>query len=243
MRILILGGTGEAAALARALAGRPDLAVTTSLAGRTREPLPLPGEVRVGGFGGAGGLEVFLRETGVERVIDATHPFAARISANAARACAAAEIPRLRLLRPPWTPRPGDRWHEVADAAAAARLLPALGRSAFLTLGHGELEAFAGLEGVRLVVRTIEPPAGPPPVAARWIHARSPFRLADEVALLERHAIDVLVTKASGGEATYPKLAAARALGRPVIMIRRPPPPPGPLVTSVAAALAWLDGG
>jgi precorrin-6A/cobalt-precorrin-6A reductase len=243
MRFLILGGTSEAAALARALAGRPDLSVVTSLAGRTRDPLPLPGEVRVGGFGGAPGLEAFLREEAIARLIDATHPFALRISANAARACEAAGVPRLRLLRPPWPAGPGDRWHEVADAAAAARLLPRLGRCAFLTLGHGDLEAFAALDGVRLVARTIEPPANPPPIEARWIHARGPFRLGDEVALLERHGIDVLVSKASGGEATYPKLAAARALGLPVIMIRRPPPPPGPVVTSVAAALAWLDGG
>jgi precorrin-6A/cobalt-precorrin-6A reductase len=239
-RVLILGGTGEGAELARALAGQGGLETITSLAGRTREPAALPGEVRVGGFGGAAGLEGFLRERAIGRVIDATHPFAARISANAALASAAAGVPRLRLLRPGWTPVPGDRWHEVADADAAARLLPTLGRTALLTLGHRDLAAFARLDGVRLVVRTIEPPGDPPPLDALWLTARGPFRLDEERALLERHRIDVLVTKASGGAATYPKLAAARELGLPVVTIARPAPPPGPVVESVAAALAWL---
>jgi precorrin-6A/cobalt-precorrin-6A reductase len=171
-------------------------------------------------------------------VVDATHPFAATISANAALACARTGRPRLCLLRPLWLRHPDDRWHEAADAADAARLLPELGRRALLTLGHRDLAAFAGLDGVRLVVRTIEPPAVP--LAALHLTARGPFTLADELALFRAHGIDVLVTKASGGAATYAKIEAARLLGLPVLMLRRPPPPPGETVPAVAPALAWL---
>jgi precorrin-6A/cobalt-precorrin-6A reductase len=149
-------------------------------------------------------------------------------------------VPRLRLLRPPWPKQEGDRWHEVDDLAAAAALLPQIGARAFLTVGQKELAAFAGLERVWFLVRTIEPPADLPLKRALCLQARGPFVLPDELTLLRAHKIDVLVTKASGGEATYAKLAAARALGLPVIMVRRPPPPAGPVVSSVAAALAWL---
>ena len=240
MRVLILAGTGEAAGLAEACAGQGGCEVISSLAGRTAAPRALPGEVRVGGFGGAAGLEQFLRAQAVDRLVDASHPFAAQISRHAAVACRAAGVPRLRLLRPPWPRRPGDRWHEVDDLAAAAALLPQIGRRAFLTVGQKDLTAFAGLEGVWLLIRTIEPPAGVPREQALCVQARGPFALPDELALLREHRIDVLVTKASGGEATYAKLAAARRLGLPVIMVRRPPPPEGPVVSSVAAALAWL---
>jgi precorrin-6A/cobalt-precorrin-6A reductase len=240
MRVLILAGTGEAAALAEACAGQGGLEVISSLAGRTAAPRALPGEVRVGGFGGAAGLEQFLRARAVDRVVDASHPFAEQISRHAATACRAAGVPRLRLLRPTWPKQPGDRWHEVDDLAAAAALLPQIGRRAFLTVGHGELAAFAGLERVWLLIRTIEAPAGVPLERALCVQARGPFALTDELALLREHRIDVLVTKASGGEATYAKLVAARSLCLPVIMVRRPPPPEGPVVSSVAAALAWL---
>lgn len=240
-RVLILGGTAEAAELAEACAARSDLDVVSALAGRTRSPRPLPGRVRVGGFGGADGLERFLCAEAVDAVVDATHPFAARIGANAECACRAAGVPRLRLLRPPWPRESGDRWHEVGDPAAAADLLPALGRRAFLTVGHGDLAAFARVEGVWFLVRTIEPPAARRFADAEWLTGRGPFRLDDEIALLRDRAIDVLVSKASGGSATYAKIAAARALGLPVVMVRRPPPPPGPVTDSVAAALAWLD--
>ena len=240
MRVLILAGTSEAAALAEACAGRGDLEVISSLAGRTAAPRALPGEVRVGGFGGAAGLERFLRAQAIDRLIDASHPFAAQIGRHAAAACRAAGVPRLRLLRPPWPKLADDRWHEVATLAEAARLLPEIGQRAFLTVGHKELAAFAGVPRVWFLIRTIEPPAGVPLRRALCLQARGPFALADELALLRAHRIDVLVTKASGGEATYAKLAAARALGLPVIMLRRPPPPAGPVVSSVAAALAWL---
>lgn len=240
-RVLILGGTTEALALAEACAARPHLEVLSSLAGRTRAPTLPSGEVRFGGFGGTEGLARFLIERGIDRLIDATHPFAMRIGAHAEEACRRTQVPRLRLLRPPWQREPDDRWIEVADLAEAARRLPSLGRRAFLTVGHRDLEAFTELD-LWFLVRTIEPPkAALPLVRAHWLGGRGPFAVEDELQLLRTHEIDVLVTKASGGDATYAKLVAARRLGLPVVMIRRPPPPPGAVVASVDAALAWLD--
>jgi precorrin-6A/cobalt-precorrin-6A reductase len=241
-RVLILGGTAEAVALAAACATRPGLAVLSSLAGRTRSPTLPPGEVRMGGFGGADGLARFLIERGIDRLVDATHPFAVRIGAHAEQACRRAQVPRLRLLRPPWPRERDDRWIDVADLPEAAARLPQFGRRAFLTVGHGDLEAFAGLE-LWFLVRTIEPPKAPLPLdRAHWVAGRGPFTVEDELQLLRAHQIEVLVTKASGGDATYAKLLATRLLHLPVLMVRRPPPPPGPVVESVEAALAWLDG-
>ena len=240
VRVLILGGTSEASTLAAACAGRGDLEVISSLAGRTKAPQAPPGEVRVGGFGGAAGLERFLSERAIDRVVDASHPFAEQIGRNAEAACRAAGVPRLRLLRPPWRRQPGDRWVEVADLAEAAGRLPELGRRAFLTIGQQDLDAFADLRDVWLLIRTIERPAEPLPAQAHWVQARGPFTLADELELLSDHAIDVLVTKASGGEVTRAKIEAARQLVLPVLMVRRPPPPAGPVVTTVAEALDWL---
>jgi precorrin-6A/cobalt-precorrin-6A reductase len=236
-RVLILGGTAEALRSAEACAARSDLATITSLAGTTRSPRPPAGEVRVGGFGGRDGLERYLREHRIDRVVDATHPFASRIGRNALKACRAAAVPRIRLLRPPWRRVAGDHWIEVDSLTEAARHLPP-GARVFLSVGSRDLDAFAGLEH-GFVVRSIEPPAVDLP-GSRWLGARGPFRVADELELLRAHAIDVVVTKASGGEATYAKLAAARQLCLQVFMVRRPPPPPGPVVDSVEAVLAWL---
>lgn len=237
-RLLILGGTAEARELAAACA--PRFEVISSLAGRTKAPLRPPGEVRIGGFGGRAGLAAFLAERGIDRVIDATHPFAAQISVHAKRACCELGVPRLRLLRPEWRREPGDRWIEVDDLAAAARRLPDLGHRVFLTVGQRDLEAFAGLD-LWFLVRTIEPPGVLPLKRAHWFAGRGPFRVEDEQALLRRYRIDVLVTKASGGEATHAKLVAARRLALPTLMVRRPPALPGPMVDSVAAALVWLE--
>jgi precorrin-6A/cobalt-precorrin-6A reductase len=239
-RLLILGGTAEAVELARACVARPGLEVISSLAGRTRTPGLPPGEVRIGGFGGAAGLARFLADRRIDRVIDATHPFAAQIGAHAEQACREARVPRVRLLRPPWTRQPGDNWIEVADLAEAAQRLPELGRRVFLTVGHQDLGAFARVD-LWFLVRTIEPPGVLPLRHGQWLAGRGPFAVEDELKLLLAHAIDVLVTKASGGAATYAKLAAARQLGLRVVMIRRPPPSPGPVVDSVEAALAWLE--
>jgi len=169
-RLLILGGTAEAAALARAVAG---MDVVTSVAGRTAPPR-LPGRVRVGGFGGAAGLEEFLRREAVDAVVDATHPFAARISAHAAAACAAAAVPRLMLLRPEWQPVTGDCWIEAADMDDAAARLPGLGRRALLAVGRQELAAFAAVTGVEFVVRLLAE-APPPLPACRVVVGRGPF--------------------------------------------------------------------
>jgi precorrin-6A/cobalt-precorrin-6A reductase len=241
LQLLILAGTTEASALAEACEGRGGLAVISSLAGRTRAPRELPGEVRIGGFGGAEGLASFLRARAIDRLIDASHPFAEQIGRHAEQACRVARVPRLRLLRPPWQRQADDHWVEVADLAEAARRLPEFGRRAFLTVGHKDLGAFASVADVWFLIRTIEPPQGPHLRRALWLQGRGPFLPEAELALLRDHAIDVLVTKASGGEATYAKLAAARRLGLPVIMVRRPPAPPGPVVATVAGALDWLD--
>jgi precorrin-6A/cobalt-precorrin-6A reductase len=237
--LLILGGTAEAAALAEALAGR--LSVTTSLAGRTEQPAPLPGAVRIGGFGGAAGLAAWIAANAVDRVVDATHPFAATISAHAAAACAECRVPLLRLERAAWRREPGDCWIEVEDMASAATALGQLGGRAFLTIGVQELAAFAGLDEVWKLIRVITPPPTSLDLGPHQIlPGRGPFTLEDERRLLRRHGITVLVTKASGGTATVAKLVAARAAGLPVIMIGRPAKPAGTSVETVAAAVAWV---
>ena len=241
--LLILGGTGEAGALARAALARfgERLAVTTALAGRTEHPGPLPGGVRIGGFGGADGLARYLEGHRIDRLVDATHPFATRISAAARLACERASVPRLMLLRPPWRRHALDRWIEVDSVAAAAGIVGRVGRRAFLTVGSSEVASFAGVGGVRFVVRLIDPPRTPLPLRFHQVVlGRGPFTLAAERHLLQRHGIDVLVCKASGGAATEAKIIAARELSLPVVIVRRPPPEPGEAVDTVEAALEWL---
>ena len=236
-RLLLLGGTTESLALAEALAGQAGLEIVTSLAGRTVAHRLPPGEVRVGGFGGAAGLAAYLGAENIALVVDATHPFAATISRNAALACRQTGVPRLQLRRPAWSPEPADRWHDVPDMTAAAAALPALGRTAFLAVGRQELAAFAGLTGLRLIARMV----GPPDISGfEVILARGPFALAEEEALFERTGVDVVVSKNSGGEATFAKILAARQRTLPVVMIRRPPPEAGDTAGSVAEALSWI---
>ncbi|HTY65534.1 MAG TPA: cobalt-precorrin-6A reductase [Alphaproteobacteria bacterium] len=242
-RVLILGGTTEARELAGLAAERwgSRIDLVTSLAGRTAAPARVAGRVRRGGFGGAAGLAEFLRREKIDYLIDATHPFAARISRHAADAAAAADVARLTLTRPPWRPGSGDRWIEVDDAAAAAAQLPALGRRVWLTVGSGDFAAFAGLKGIWFLVRRIDPPAAPLPLRDHTlILGRGPFVVAAERALLAEHRIEVLVCRASGGAATGAKLEAARTARLPVVMIRRPAATAGPAVGSPRAALAWL---
>jgi precorrin-6A/cobalt-precorrin-6A reductase len=242
-RLLILGGTAEAAALARAAAARfgDDLAVTTALAGRTGRPGPIPGQIRIGGFGGPSNLAAYLREHRIDRVIDATHPFAVRISAEARQACGMAGVPFLMMLRPPWRRHPLDRWIEVDDMTAAAGIVARIGLRAFLTIGASEIAAFSAVTGVRFLVRLVDPPRQPLPLRSyEVIVGRGPFALANERHLIARHAIDVLVCKASGGAATCAKLVAAREFSIPVVMARRPPPEPGEAVGTVEEALDWL---
>lgn len=242
-RLLILGGTAEALALAREAAARfgAGLEVITSLAGRTARPRRPAGAVRTGGFGGAQGLAAYLESEGISLVVDATHPFAAEISKSARRACDILDVPRLTLRRPPWPRRPGDRWVEVADMDAAAQRLPALGRRAFLTVGAASLEAFADMAGVWFLVRLIEPPAGPLPLRDyELVLGRGPFAVDDERRLMRGQGIDALVSKESGGSATEPKIAAARELGIPVVMVRRPAAEPGETAADVGQALDWI---
>ncbi len=241
-RLLILGGTREAADLARAVdAGDAgEFEIITSLAGRLPIPPTLPGSVRVGGFGGASGLIRFLQDAKISHVIDATHPFATTISRHALEACGAVGLPRLLLVRPQWQPRAGDRWTEASDFMEAAWLLPRLGRRAFLTIGPGELAAFTGVRDVRFLVRLFVPPTAALPLEDYGVVvARPPFTIDDELTLMRRHRIDLVVSKNSGGT-TEAKLAAARVLDLPVLMIRRPAKPQGARVDSVQAAVDWL---
>jgi precorrin-6A/cobalt-precorrin-6A reductase len=241
-RILILGGTLEARQLAARLRGRADITVTLSLAGRTAAPAAQPVPVRVGGFGGAEGLAAYLRAERIAALIDATHPYAATISANAARAAAVAGVRLLALRRPPWQPVVGDRWTEVADVREAVRALGSAPRRAFLALGRKELAPFGVAPQHHYLVRSVDPVD--PPLAvphATYIVARGPFAEAAERDLLVAHAIDAIVAKNSGGTATYGKIAAARALEIEVILLRRPHLPPVPSVANVAEAAAWLD--
>ncbi|MBP2369105.1 cobalt-precorrin-6A reductase [Pseudonocardia parietis] len=242
--VLVLGGTTEGRAAAAALSAQAGIRVVSSLAGAVRSPRLPDGEVRIGGFGGADGLAGYLRAEGVTAVLDATHPFAAGMTANAAAACAATGIPLVVLRRPGWTPGPGDRWHRVASVADAATalgpLLPGPDGRVLLTTGRGGLAAFAGVDA-RFVVRAVDPP--PPPLPARHtlLLARGPFDLAAERDLFAEIDPHVLVTKDSGGDATAPKLTVARERGIPVVVVDRPPLPRGVTgVGTVADAVAAL---
>ena len=242
-RILILGGTAEAASLAGILSRRSGAEVTTSLAGILPDRPDLPGAVRLGGFGGVCGLKDHLVESRVDVLVDATHPFAGTMAGHAHQAAAAAGVPRIKLLRPMWTMRCGDRWIEVDDASRAAHALARLAPpAALVTLGSRSLEPFARLEGLRLVFRMIAMPATPiDGPGIEIILERGPFDPVDEKTLMIDHGIGALVTRASGGEATEAKIEAARELALPVVMIRRPPPPPGPTVAAVDDVLDWLE--
>lgn len=241
-KILILGGTGEARALAARLV---DMGhdVTTALAGRTQTPLTPAGRLRVGPFGGVAGLADFVKETGFDRLIDATHPYAARISANAVAAARETGVPLIRFVRPPW-PEPVEApWMHAQDIATAAAALP-IGATALLTTGHDGLEAFFARRDVTLHVRLIERPALALPPNASLILARPPFTLAAEMALFGEHRITHLVTKNAGGAATAAKLEAARRLGMTVLMVARPALPPAMEVATLDAAIdaLHLDG-
>jgi len=240
--VLVLGGTTEARELAAALAAHPGVRVTSSLAGRVSRPGALAGRVRIGGFGGADGMAAWIRDHHVTAVVDATHPFARSVTRNAAEATRATGIPLVVLRRPGWQPGPGDRWHLVASQTAAAGLLPELGRRVFLTTGRLGLAAYAHLTDLHFVLRSVEPPEPPMPPRLTALLARGPFTVPEETALLREHRIDVLVTKDSGGTATAAKLTAARHLGLPVVVVRRPPLPDGvSAVPDVPSALALLD--
>ncbi|AFY47720.1 precorrin-6x reductase [Nostoc sp. PCC 7524] len=241
MRVLILGGTGDAAALAARVATIPGIEAIASLAGRTRDPSLPVGNVRVGGFGGAAGLAEYLRQMQVDVLIDATHPFADQITWNAATAAQEVGIPRLMLIRSPWQQVADDRWIEVDSHVAAANVLENKAKRVFLTVGRQELAAFADLKDIWFLMRMIDPPGAdalvPPGVI---LCDRGPFSLENEREIFIQHHIDAIVSKNSGGNATYAKIVAARELGVPVVMIQRPPTPPGEQVADVEGAVTWL---
>ena len=239
MKVLLLGGTGEARRLADDLAA--DHNVVSSLAGRTAAARLPVGELRQGGFGGVSGLISWLVDQRIEAVVDATHPFAATMTAHAVAACAALNLPLLVLRRSGWQEQPGDTWHWAADPAAAAALLPALGGRVFLTIGRQGLAAFADT-GLWTLARCVDPPE-PVPTWCELLLDRGPYELAAELELPRTRQIDVLVTKNSGGDMTAAKLTAARELGVPVVLIERPPLPAGVAVARTAGEVrAWLTG-
>ena len=242
MNILILGGTGEARALAARLVGLGH-EVTTSLAGRTSSPLLPAGKLRVGKFGGIPGLVGYLEACRVDRLVDATHPYAGLISINAVAAAERTGTPLIRFTRPPWPEPPAANWRHVADTAAAAAGLPA-GATALLTTGHDGLADFLARDDLTLAIRLIEPPELTLPRRARLILARPPYTLAGERAFFDREAITHLVSKNSGGAQTAAKLEAARELGIPVIMIERPTYGPAVEVATLGEAVSalHLDG-
>jgi precorrin-6A/cobalt-precorrin-6A reductase len=239
--VLILGGTTEARRLAVRLEGSGHLRTITSLAGRLVDPGAVPGDVRSGGFGGSDALARWITAEGVGVVVDATHPFAAAISRNAAQACAAAGVPLIALRRPGWTPTTGDDWRPADDLADAARQVAARGGRVLLAIGRQEVAAFADVADAWFLIRAIEAPDGPLPPNHELLLARGPYALDDERRLLADRAIDLVVTKDSGGDATRAKLDAAGERGIPVLMVRRPPAPEGPAVVVVDSAVAAAD--
>ncbi|MGY5811078.1 cobalt-precorrin-6A reductase [Rhizobium sp. LEGMi198b] len=241
-RILILGGTTEARQLAEALAARADLDVVLSLAGRTVDPAPQPVPVRSGGFGGAQGLSRYLVDEAIDLLIDATHPFAARISANAAEAATLSGISAFALRRPAWLPVEGDRWRSVQTVSKAIAALGPTPRHVFLAIGRQEAHYANAAPIHHYWVRSVDPVEPPLTVPnVTYIHSKGPFRLEDELVMLRHHHIDVIVTKNSGGSATYAKIEAARQLGIEVIMIERASVADMLAVETVEAALHHID--
>jgi precorrin-6A/cobalt-precorrin-6A reductase len=240
MKVLILGGTGEARELAAALVAHAH-EVTTSLAGRTSEPLLPAGAVRVGGFGGAEGLAAYLRALGVERLVDATHPYADEISANAVAATEQTGVPLVRLMRAPWAEPAGARWRHVGSIEAAAAVLPS-GARVLVTSGHEGLDELLARDDCRFVVRLIEAPERAMPGHAKLLLARPPYDLEGERELMRRERITHLVSKNSGGEQTAAKLEAARELGVEVVMVDRPGYPAAVEVETVMEAVAAIEG-
>ncbi len=243
MRILVLGGTTEASRLAKALATRSDLEATLSLAGRTETPAEQPIPTRIGGFGGIGGLAAHLRDHAVDVLVDATHPFAAQISMNAAAAARLTGTPIVAFVRPAWAREPGDRWIEVESLDAAARAIGDRPRRVLLTTGRLGLSAFEAAPQHHYLIRTIDHPGDLPGLPDHALLLdRGPFDLAAERALMAHEQVDVVVTKNSGGPATYPKLIAARELGLPVIVVQPPMRPDVPEAHDVAAVIAFIEG-
>ncbi len=241
-KILILGGTAEARLLAERLAGRSELDVILSLAGRTASPTRQSVPVRSGGFGGAAGLADYLVHERIDVLIDATHSYANVISANAVEAARKTDVLFVALQRPPWVAVAGDCWSEVGDVSEAVRTLGPEPRRVFVALGRNELAPLKDAPQHHYLIRSVDPVDPPLPLPhVVYVTGRGPFSEADDRALMTAQKIEVVIAKNSGGSATYGKIAAARALGIGVIMVRRPPAPVAPTVETVEDALAWLD--
>jgi precorrin-6A/cobalt-precorrin-6A reductase len=240
-RLLILGGTGDALELASQAIDLPELAVITTLAGRTQAPKAVAGNLRIGGFGGEAGLVEYLRTEQIDLLIDATHPFAANISGNAAGAAQQVGIPWLMFIRPAWERSSLDNWIEVDSIATAVTAIPATAKRIFLTIGRQQLAPFATLTDRWCLIRSIDPPDPTmqlPP--GELLLDRGPFSLEQELKLLQDYRIEAIVSKNSGGDATYAKVIAARELGLPIVMVQRPIVPDGEAVPDVAGAIEWL---
>ena len=241
MKLLILGGTGDASSLVTEAAKIPGVQLITSLAGRTSQPAELNSPVRVGGFGGSTGLATYIKDNSIDALIDATHPFAAQISFNAANAANICGIPHLMLVRSPWKAVKGDRWLEVDTNQDAANQLPQLAQRVFLTIGRQEISTFSHLNNIWFLMRMIDPPAEDIPIPqGNLLLEKGPFTLDHELELLVKYNIEAIVSKNSGGEATKAKIIAARMLKLPVVMVKRPPTPECKKVNNVSEALLWL---
>jgi precorrin-6A/cobalt-precorrin-6A reductase len=240
LRVLILGGTTEANQLVALLANDARFDAVLSYAGRTERPTPPPIPWRVGGFGGVDGLTKYLRDENIARVVDATHPFAAQMSAHAIAACAIANVPLLALERLPWQRMAGDRWIEVDDFTAAAQALGISPRRVFLGIGRMQLAPFVRHPQHFYLVRLVDPPRAPLPLQAELIVARGPFDLAGDRMMLAHHRIDIVVARDAGGDGAFAKIEAARELGLAVVMVRRPLIPEREKVETVGEVLRWL---
>jgi precorrin-6A/cobalt-precorrin-6A reductase len=239
MRILLLGGTTEAGLLARALHDDNADAIY-SYAGRTEAPMAQPLPTRTGGFGGAAGLQAYIAAEGITHIVDATHPFAAQMSMNAALAAMATGVPLLALERAPWLPTPTDRWQHVPDLTAAALALGPTPRRVFLAIGRQHLDVFASAPQHHYLLRLVDAPADLPLPNATVTIARGPFTPAGDKALMRDHGTEIVVAKNAGGKGAVAKIAAARDLGLPVIMVDRPALPDRAVVRSVADVMDWI---
>jgi len=240
-RVLILGGTSEASQLAARLSERSDLIVISSLAGRVEKPALPAGLIRTGGFGGVPGLIEYLLKQSIDVVIDATHPFATKISCNAEMACKQTKTLLIAFERPTWRPQQGDDWVEVPDVESAALLVDKPRNRVFLSVGRQELNRFSECGNAWFLIRTIDKPTVPLPQSSKLILSRGPFRLHDERLLLQQEAITHIVSKNSGGEATYAKIEAARELGIEVVLVDRPVIPRTTVCTHLDKVYLRLD--
>lgn len=241
--LLILGGTREAGLLAQSVA-EAGITATLSLAGRVDKPKPSPVMQRIGGFGGPEGLADYLQKNDITHVVDATHPFAAQMSAHAIDACERAQTPLLALSRAAWTAQSGDRWIHVGNMAEAAEALAGAAKQVFLAIGRVHLAAFANQPQHQYLLRLVDAPKKPLPLPkTEVILARGPFSAADDRALLEKHRIDLVVSKNAGGSGAYAKIKAARDLNLPVVMIDRPALAPRAEVSRVVQVMEWLGHG